>query len=214
MKILKTINLLLLFFEIFLCVGGFIGFQITFGHGLGDLIDFAFLYLLTIIHCIWTYVIRKSITKKFILPIAIFICTTFIFCLKATIWRGSEYSWENGGLFYGRSENEENGVTTTLMYEITSKGKTDFIESNGLDEIYISTIKVSKSIADNEFVKVDSGYFKVPDTLRQFTNNMDNKRLLLKGQNPFEKDGKLVTKTIVGQIVGLKDSVFIFFVNH
>lgn len=212
MKSLKTINTILLIFEAFLCVGGFIGFQITFGHGLGDLLDFAFLYALTITHIVWTIRIRKSNSKSFILPICIFFLTTALFSLKATIWRGGEYSWENRKLFYGHNE-DVNSVTTQLMYEITINGKTEYISLDDPKKQFVVTLKVSKGRDNNQIANVDSGKLLLPDTLKKLSKNVDYNLLLLQGQNPFEKDSTLKTTIITGQIVGIKESKFIFFVD-
>lgn len=98
--LLKVLNTAVLAFGIFLCLCGFAGI-IAFGHGLGDIVYYAMIYPLTIIHLVWTIRIRKA-TDWFaiIFPLVIFFTTTLLFCLKATIWRGSEYSWRNGKLFY------------------------------------------------------------------------------------------------------------------
>lgn len=107
MQLLKVLNTTLLVFEMFLCVGGFIGSQVAFGHGLGDIIYYAFLYLLTIVHLIWTLNIRKQTSRStYFFPLTIFTFTTLLFCLKATIWRGPEYTWNNGNLFHSNSNTD------------------------------------------------------------------------------------------------------------
>lgn len=127
MQLLKTLNTIVLAFGIFLCIGGFIGFQIAFGHGLGDIIYFAILYAVTIVHLIWTIIIRKATNPiVFILPLTIFSITTMLFCLKATIWRGPEYPWNNGKLFFTKSDINVY-VETEMMYEITNGEKSDYI---------------------------------------------------------------------------------------
>ena len=212
MQLLKIINTILIIFEIFLCVGGFIGFQITFGHGLGDFLDFAFLYALTITHIVWSIKIRKSSSKSFILPVLIFFLTSVIFSLKATIWRGGEYSWKNRKLFYGHNENV-NSVTSQLIYEITINGKTKYISLDDPKNQFTVTLKVSKDRDNNQIANIDSGKLLLPDTLKEFSKNVDYNLLLLQGQNPFEKDSTLKTIIIAGRIIGIKENKFIFFVD-
>lgn len=102
MKHLKYINVFVLCYELFFCVGvsGIFGFGIAFGFGLGDLFYFTLVCLVTVAHIIWTIVIRKKAASSFIAPILIFSTTSILFSLKATIWRGIEYPWSNGHLFY------------------------------------------------------------------------------------------------------------------
>ncbi|WP_299825099.1 hypothetical protein [uncultured Pontibacter sp.] len=110
MRTFKLVNSAVLFFEIFLCIAGFFGLHVTFGHGLGDLFYFAILYLLTIIHLVWTFRIRKASKESFILPIIVFSIVALLFSLKATVWRGPEYSWKNRKLFYDYNQNETDVV--------------------------------------------------------------------------------------------------------
>ncbi len=89
----------LLAFEVFLCLGLFIGFDVVFGHGLGDLFYYAILYLVTITHVVLTIRFRRAAESKFVTLLFIFSIITILLCLKATIWRGPEYSWKNRKLF-------------------------------------------------------------------------------------------------------------------
>jgi hypothetical protein len=112
LKTIKVVNTAILLFEIFLCIAGFIGLHVTFGHGLGDLFFFAILYLITIVHLIWTLRIRKANKERFIAPVIIFSIIAFLFALKATVWRGPEYSWKNRKLFYDYNQDKTDVVVT------------------------------------------------------------------------------------------------------
>jgi hypothetical protein len=100
-KFLKILNLLILCTEIFGCIGTFIGYQVVFGHGLGDVFYYAILWVATLVHLIWTVRIsRTEIPSVILRPLCIFTVLTTLMMLKATIWRGPEYSWKNGDFFY------------------------------------------------------------------------------------------------------------------
>lgn len=100
-KLLKVLNLLILCVEAFGCIGIFIGYQVVFGHGLGDILYYALLWLATLVHLIWTIRIRNAINAPVILkPLCLFTIFAVLISLKATVWRGPEYSWKNGYLFY------------------------------------------------------------------------------------------------------------------
>lgn len=70
--------------------------HISFGWGLADYFGYAILYLTTIIHLILILTTEAKGQKR--LSVIVILVTLFI-CLKATLWRGSEYRW-NGHLFY------------------------------------------------------------------------------------------------------------------
>lgn len=100
-KFLKILNLLILCTEIFGCIGTFIGYQVVFGHGLGDVFYYAILWVATLVHLIWTVRISKTKVPSVMLkPLFVFTIFTTLMMLKATIWRGPEYSWKNGNFFY------------------------------------------------------------------------------------------------------------------
>lgn len=97
MKGLALINSVIIVIELFLCGGSVIGFPIVFGHGNGDIYIFSTLYICVILHIILTFRQRTSRTK---LLVIVFGITTILFSLKATVWRGPEYPWSNGKVFY------------------------------------------------------------------------------------------------------------------
>jgi len=115
MSTLKALNLVLLAFEVFLCTGLFIGFHVVFGHGLGDLIYYAILYLLTITHLILTVKFRNASQRRFVPLLITFSITTILFSLKATIWRGPEFSWRNRKLFYGFIIKNSNALSSSSV---------------------------------------------------------------------------------------------------
>ena len=100
MKIWKSFNLLILFFEIVFISAGTFYKHIAFGSGLGDLLWYGFIYILLLIHLILTWKNRNK-SEKYFLRLSIIYFLIFIWiCLEATIWRNAEYRW-NGKLFYG-----------------------------------------------------------------------------------------------------------------
>lgn len=99
-RILRILNWVVLCIEILICAGC-LKSVIAFGHGLGDLYYYGLALLVTIIHFICTIMIRKINHPAVLLtPLLIFATTTTLICLKATVWRGPEYSWKNGRIFY------------------------------------------------------------------------------------------------------------------
>ena len=211
LKLLKSFNTTILAIEIFLCVGGFIGFQVSFGHGLGDILYYAFLYPLTLVHFIWTIKIRKAPKTKFITPLIIFLITTIYFSLEATIWRGPENPWGNGNFFY--SKGDESYVETQMMYDITNAGKTDYISVSDPGEKYVTELKTTVDLQNKELVFIDSGAIIKPDTLKRFTQNIDNKIIFIEGKNPFKNDSSLHTIYLKGQVSGIRDNRIVFYVR-
>jgi hypothetical protein len=99
-RILRVLNWIVLGIEIVICTGC-LKSVIVFGHGLGDLYYYVLVFLATITHLSCTIAIRKANHPVIILmPLLIFSTTTTLICLKATVWRGPEYSWKNGRLFH------------------------------------------------------------------------------------------------------------------
>jgi hypothetical protein len=95
----KILNSIVLGYLVLVCILGMTFKQITFGWGLADLVGYIILIGGTILHSILTFFLRnKKEGKKAILTIFFLMFSIFI-SLKATIWRGNEYSW-NGSLFY------------------------------------------------------------------------------------------------------------------
>lgn len=212
MQLLKALNTTVLALGIFLCLGGFIGFQIVFGHGLGDIVYYAILYPVTIIHLIWTIRIRKATHWAiFLIPLAIFSITTLLFCLKATIWRGPEYSWHNGKLFYSKGKQGHVGVE--MLYEITIADKTDYISVPDPKEKYESELKATADKQSREVAFIDSGLVLSPDTLRPYMRHVDDKKIIIEGSNPFTSDSALHTAYLTGQASGVRNNQIIFYVS-
>jgi len=212
-QLLKALNTTVLAIGIFLCISGFIGFQIAFGHGLGDIIYFAMLYALTIVHLIWTIIIRKATSQIiFIAPLIIFSITTLLFCLKATIWRGPEYSWNNGKLFYSKIDTDAY-VETEMIYEITNGEKMDYISVHDPKEKYVTVLKVSTPRQNEQFVLIDSGSVIKPDTLKRYMQNIDNNKIILEGKDPFATDSTVQTVYLRGQVSGVRNNKTLFYVN-
>lgn len=100
-KFFKALNLVVLAAEIFGCIGTYIGFDVVFGHGLGDVLYYAILYAATLAHLFWTFRIWKTVQLVTVLiPVCIFTIFIVLMGLKATIWRGPEYSWRNREFFF------------------------------------------------------------------------------------------------------------------
>jgi hypothetical protein len=104
----KYFNYFLITFELFFCLGGFIGFHVAFGEGLGDLFPYALLYILTTTHIVLTILIYRNKVKRETLPMLVFFYTIImiIFSLRGTIYRGHEYPW-NGKIFYKNEEESK-----------------------------------------------------------------------------------------------------------
>jgi hypothetical protein len=212
MQLLKALNTTILVVGIFLCLGGFIGFQIAFGHGLGDIVYYAILFPVTIIHLIWTIRIRKATHWAiFLIPLTIFSLTTLLFCLKATIWRGPEYSWDNGNLFYSNGGTDY--AETQMMYEITIADKTDYVSVSDPKEKYESELKVTVDTQSREVAFIDSGVVVRPDTLMRYMHHVDDKKIIIEGRNPFTSDSALQTAYLVGQVSGVRNNKIIFYIS-
>ncbi len=85
-----------------LTVGLFLN-HISFGFGLGDIFWYGIITVALISHSI--LIVTFKLQAKWLRALAIiFSIFTIYVCLKATIWRGSEYSW-NGNIFY-QSKNK------------------------------------------------------------------------------------------------------------
>ena len=92
-------NLIILVYLIIVCLLGTFYKHISFGWGLGDILGYFVLYGITLAHLILTiFYCQEGILQYKYIAISFFIISVYI-SLKATIWRGREYSW-NGKLFY------------------------------------------------------------------------------------------------------------------
>ena len=103
MKIAKTYNWIVLIYLLIVAVLTF-NSNITYGHGIGDLIYLIVLGVLVILQLIITIIIYREQRIKFN-PTKFYLCgTVFLFIAlfytwKFTIGRGSEFIW-NGNIFY------------------------------------------------------------------------------------------------------------------
>jgi len=111
MKTLHTLNALLIAVELFLCTGTLFGLHVTFGNGLGDILYFALLYVITLAHLVFTWEYRRANAGVLMGLLFWFSISSLLFSLKATVWRGSEYPWTNGHLFYS-AENDPATIVT------------------------------------------------------------------------------------------------------
>ncbi len=98
-KIWKIFNLIVLGILCFICALGTFYKHIAFGWGLGDLLWYLFMYVALLTHAILTIISRNKPVNRHKYLTIIFLVFTIYICLQATIWRGSEYSW-NGKIFY------------------------------------------------------------------------------------------------------------------
>lgn len=96
-KVNQIFALVILCLLITLCFISWFG-RVTFGHGLGDLFYIWFLFGLTTIHLL-SFLINRNSFKYLVVTNIIVSSLTVYFMLKATIFRGPEYSWK-GDFFY------------------------------------------------------------------------------------------------------------------
>jgi hypothetical protein len=196
MNPLLALNISLLAFEVFLCIGGFIGFHVTFGHGLGDLLYFAFLCLLTITHLVWIIKIWKTDPKRFITPLITFSITTILFCFKATIWRGHEYPW-NGRFFYLP-------CSTKITVENPDEKEEMLIQMCSMD--YDSNFR---GIWDGQKMTIKDGQIQIPANLEKFI-----KRPILKVEIEPEFWEKLENDDLIKEYQFNKDTLKMNEVYH
>lgn len=93
------LNLVVLGYLILICILGMTYKHISFGWGLGDIFGYIILIAGTILHSILIFVFRNKQEKSYSVLAITFLMFSIFISLKATIWRGGEYSW-NGSLFY------------------------------------------------------------------------------------------------------------------
>lgn len=96
-KTIKYYAIILLGIFILFSANGVIG-RLAFGYGLGDLFYLLILWGITIIYLI-AFLINRNKSKRLLVTNLIFTIPLIWIILMATIWRGSEYSW-NGEIFY------------------------------------------------------------------------------------------------------------------
>ena len=98
---LIALNILILCYELFLCLGiGVAGYSITFGAGLGDFFFFGIFYLATLIHLSLIFVWHNKSNRRLTFLLLTFVIISILFSLKATVWRDSEYPWDGIHIFY------------------------------------------------------------------------------------------------------------------
>ena len=79
--------------------------KIAFGYGLGDIIYYPILWLITLTFII-TLAVNYKREKKLLISNAVFTILIIWIALSATLWRGSEYRW-NGEIFYPSKKSKE-----------------------------------------------------------------------------------------------------------
>jgi len=97
----KIANWIIFYIQVLILMFGLFFGHIAFGWGLGDLFWYALIFIALISQLIMTMLFKNKMKQLRIMTIVFAILTIFI-CLKATIWRGSEYRW-NGKIFYNSS---------------------------------------------------------------------------------------------------------------
>ena len=180
--------------------------ELGFGHGLGDIVYYAVLFPITIIHFLWFFKIRKANSKNFIAPLIIFFMSTLYFLLEATVWRGPEAPW----YFVESNADDE---SNRIMYEVKSGNETNYIDIVDPKEKYVSELKITVTTSNNKIAFIDSGKLVRPDTLKQTLNKSDYKYIIIDGQNPFATDTISKTMFVKGQIVGMQDTVPVFYIS-
>jgi hypothetical protein len=154
-NIWRIANLIVLGLLILISFLGTFYKHISFGMGLGDMFGYAWLYLTTLIHFILTLVSRKKGPIRHLILTIIFFTLTIWICLRATLWRGSEYSW-NGSLFYlpcpteikiKDIESEKTLLITMCSMEFNSEFRATW---------------------DGQFMKIEEGELKIPTELKEY----------------------------------------------
>lgn len=98
----KLANWTILFLQTLILTIGLFLRHIAFGWGLGDIFWYILIIIALVTHLILTLIFKNKLNRLRTLTVIFSIFTVFI-CLRATIWRGSEYSW-NGDIFYPASD--------------------------------------------------------------------------------------------------------------
>jgi hypothetical protein len=154
-NIWRIANLIVLGLLILISFLGTFYKHISFGMGLGDMFGYAWLYLTTLIHFILTLVSRKKGPTRHLMLTIIFFTLTIWICLRATLWRGSEYSW-NGSLFYLPCPTDikikDIGSEKTLLITMCS------MEFNS----------EFRATWDGQFMKIEEGELKIPTELKEY----------------------------------------------
>ncbi len=97
---MKNANAILLILQALFVYGCFHG-NIAFGHGLGDIMYVILAVALFFVSVVWFAII--SLKQKTALQKILFVFMLVLFALlmlKATVFRGPEYSWQNHGFFH------------------------------------------------------------------------------------------------------------------
>ena len=152
-RVFKTLNLIVLGLLILICGLGTFYKHISFGKGLGDMFGYLVLYTATITHLILTLILKKRGVILHIILTMTFLLITILISLNATIWRGSEYSW-NGSIFYLPCPTEikiENNNTEKrrLIQMCTGEYWSEF-----------------SGIWDGEQIIIKDGEINIPNTLK------------------------------------------------
>jgi hypothetical protein len=101
---LKEYCLALLFLHAVFAITALSGL-LTFGNVLGDVVYiFLSIFLCLLFASLYPYASSSRFTKAHI-PLSLLITVVLIFlCLKATVFRGPEYSWANRSIFFDNNK--------------------------------------------------------------------------------------------------------------
>ena len=206
-KIWKILNWIVLGLLILICILGTFYKHISFGLGLGDIFGYFILYVGTLIHLLLTLVARKKGKIWYIVLTILFFAFTVLISLNATIWRGSQYSW-NGSIFYlpcpTEIQIENDNFNKKLLIEMcTGYYDTEFVGVWGGTQAFIKEgqIKIPKKL--EMYIKRPITKVGIePDYWNKFNENFNEI------QEPhFDKDTLKVgsSYTFDGEIVAVKN---------
>lgn len=151
----RITNLIILGFLIAICFAGTFYKHISFGWGLGDMFGYMMLYGVTIIHLLLTITFRNKRNLGYEYLTIIFLVITIYISLKATIWRGGEYSW-NGSIFYLP-------CPTKIIIENEKEEKELLVRMCTME--YYSDLT---AIWNGQEMKDLKGEIKIPDQLKKY----------------------------------------------
>lgn len=188
----RVVNLVVLGFLVTISFLGTFVVHISFGRGLGDLFGMAILYVITLLHSMFTFAARKEKNQRgHILLAIIFLPLSIYISLKATLWRGQEYPW-NGSIFYLPCAHEvpienESERKKILVSMCTGQHSSRF-----------------SGVWDGKKIKVESGEVKIPNELEKYVRmpianvNIIGNATILKVE---------ATYSVTGVIASVNDSV-------
>ncbi len=183
--------------------------HIPFGAGLGDLLIYAIIYLILFVHSLilTIFFVLKFEKRCNILRIAytaFMLWVAIYFWLKATIWRGPEYSW-NGSLFY---------VPCPEKFMIITETDTIFKLGTLCTGDHISTIEGKWT---GSFMLIKNSSLDIPEELTDYIKFPFSKVYIKPSHDGalFNPDTLSIDELYAfdGQIIGIKDSALIMSVS-